>query len=153
MKDGQRLLLTDEDRVAIETENERMAGEALRVLGVACTEHTEYAAPMELMELADSHASSELDTDLTWLGLVGMADPIRNGVKEALSGFHQAGINTVMITGDQSPTAYAIGRELDISNQDHLEILDSTHIADIPHPLQDFHEYSPRILPEDELSA
>ena len=122
MRDGQRLRLTDEDRIAIETENERMAGEALRVLGVAYTEH------------ADGHTSppAETDlTDLTWLGLVGMADPIRNGVKEAISGFHQAGINTVMITGDQSPTAYAIGRELNIGNQDHLEILDSTHIANV----------------------
>lgn len=122
LKDGQRLPLTDEDRGAIETENERMAGEALRVLGVAYTEH------------ANSHTppASETDlTDLTWLGLVGMVDPIRDGVKAVVGGFHQAGINTIMITGDQSPTAYAIGRELDISNQDHLEILDSTHIANV----------------------
>jgi Ca2+-transporting ATPase len=49
---------------------------------------------------------------LIWLGLVGMADPIRKGVKDLMGDFHQAGINTVMITGDQSPTAYAIGKDL-----------------------------------------
>ena len=125
LKDGQRLPLTDEDRVAIETENERMAGEALRVLGVAYAEHADSHTPT-----ASENGLTDL-ADLTWLGLVGMVDPIRDGVKETVGGFHQAGINTVMITGDQSPTAYAIGRELDISNKDHLEILDSTHIANV----------------------
>ena len=63
--------------------------------------------------------------------MIGMADPIREGVDEAIRAFHQAGIDTVMITGDQSPTAYAIGKELKLSQGDPLEILDATHLADI----------------------
>src|SRR5262249_2595256 len=45
--------------------------------------------------------------------------------------FHGAGITTIMITGDQSPTAYAIGKELALSPNGHLEILDSTHLANL----------------------
>src|SRR5262249_56388287 len=66
---------------------------------------------------------------LTWVGLIGMADPIRRGVKDAIGSFHQAGIDTMMITGDQSATAYAIGKELALSRNGHLGILDSTQLA------------------------
>src|SRR5208283_4480440 len=55
----------------------------------------------------------------------------RRGVRELIGVFHRAGIETVMITGDQTPTAYAIGNELDLSNGEQLEILDSTHLNDI----------------------
>ncbi len=44
-----------------------------------------------------------------------MGDPIREGVKELIRDFHLAGIDTVMITGDQTSTAYAIGKELNLS--------------------------------------
>ena len=138
MKDGQKLLLTEDDRFAIEIENERMAGDALRVLGVAYAFIDEgiikegqgsWAEGQEKDEL--NSELSTLNSELIWLGLVGMADPIRNGVKELMGLFHKAGIDTVMITGDQSPTAYAIGKELNLSKGEQLEILDSTHLANI----------------------
>jgi P-type Ca2+ transporter type 2C len=116
---GEIVPLTEADRLAIEMENERMAGKALRVLGVAYTQGDDSSEPMLLQE------------NLIWLGLIGMADPIRNGVKALMRKFHQAGIDTVMITGDQSPTAYAIGKELNLSQGEPLKILDSTHFADI----------------------
>ena len=123
MKDGQKIPLTDEDRLALETENERMAGEALRVLGVAYSFTGD--KPLLINEDIDS------TDNLIWLGLVGMADPVRDGVKGLIGEFHEAGIDTVMITGDQSPTAYAIGKELGLSKGEQLEILDSTHLIDI----------------------
>jgi Ca2+-transporting ATPase len=117
--------LTEEDRRSLEIENDRMAGKALRVLGAAYT----YTNGTETEE--------NLEQDLIWLGLVGMADPIRNGVKELINQFHQAGIDTVMITGDQSPTAYAIGKELQLSQTEQLEILDSSDLSSIePEALQ-----------------
>jgi Ca2+-transporting ATPase len=70
--------------------------------------------------------------DLTWLGIVGIADPVRTGAKQLIGEFHRAGIDTVMITGDQSPTAYAIAKELNLSSDEQLEILDSKHLADLP---------------------
>jgi Ca2+-transporting ATPase len=66
-----------------------------------------------------------------WLGLVGMTDPIRKGVEELIATFHQAGIDTVMITGDQTLTADAIGKKLKLNREGELEILDSTRLAEI----------------------
>ena len=119
LKDGQQIPLSEETRSTIEVENERMAGDSLRVLGIA------YVHP--------DHTEDQCDAErgLIWLGLVGMADPIRKGVKELIPLFHQAGIDTVMITGDQSPTAYAIGRSLNLGGNESLEILDSTHLATV----------------------
>jgi Ca2+-transporting ATPase len=99
--------LDDARRTAILRANEHMAGQALRVLGLACGQGT------------------SVKDGLTWLGLVGMTDPLRPGIPELIARFHRAGIETVMITGDQSTTAYAVGRQLGLSNGQPLEILDS----------------------------
>lgn len=90
-----------------------------RVLGVA------------YRHVNDTSNGNNPEQDLTWLGLVGMADPIRKGAKDLIAGFHQAGIDTVMITGDQSPTAYAIAKELGLSRDEKLEILDSTNLNNL----------------------
>lgn len=112
---GKRHALTDAAREEILNENERMAGEALRVLGFAYVEKK--STPTD----AEPH-------DLIWLGIIGMADPVRPGASHLIEQFHTAGIKTVMITGDQSATAYAIGKELALSGTRQLEILDSTHL-------------------------
>lgn len=91
-----------------------MAGQALRVLGFA------YAS------LSDTESVS--DSELTWLGLAGMADPIRPGVDQLIDTLQHAGIKTVMITGDQSATAYAVSKQLRLSGTPHLEMLDSAHL-------------------------
>lgn len=113
--------ITETDRVAIATENERMAGDALRVLGVA------YAySDDDHPDLKEGEPNG-----LIWVGLVGMADPIREGVKPLIKQFHAAGIDAVMITGDQSPTAYAVGRELELNRSGRIEILDSSHLDEL----------------------
>jgi Ca2+-transporting ATPase len=118
-REGRRLPLTEADRQALEEQNERMAGQALRVLGFAYR----YRDEADRENLTPER--------LIWLGLMGMADPIRPGVKEVIANFHQAGIKTLMITGDQSPTAYAIGKELNLSQEESLKIVDSTQLADL----------------------
>ena len=115
---GERIPLTEGERLRIETENERMAGESLRVLGVACAETREGGL-------------AELEGKLTWIGLVGMVDPIREGVAELIQAFHGAGIETIMITGDQSPTAYAVAEKLKLSRDDRLTILDSMEFTSV----------------------
>ena len=118
IRHGKNLPITDEDRVTIAAENERMAGNALRVLGVAY-QHTE------------DGEEPDLQNDFIWLGLIGMTDPVRKGVKELIGEFHVAGIETTMITGDQMPTAYAIGKTLNLSGGSELKILESTHLTSI----------------------
>lgn len=121
MMRGETVPFTDEDRLVTQTENERMAGRALRMLGVAYV----------LVDCDENVVDDEeiLSNGLIWLGLVGMTDPIRKGVKELTAQLHKAGIKTVMITGDQGPTAYAIGKELNLSGEKQLRILDSTSLT------------------------
>jgi Ca2+-transporting ATPase len=125
MKGGMKVPLTDEDRETIEVENERMAGDALRVLGVA---YASRSGGDGRIDRPDICSITRDPADFVWLGLTGMIDPVRSGVKELIGTFHEAGIDTVMITGDQGPTAYAIGKDLDLSRGRQLEILDSTHL-------------------------
>jgi Ca2+-transporting ATPase len=117
MQDGVRILLTESDRQLIIQENEQMAAAALRVLGGAYGHAADHGK--------DGYGLDEL----TWLGLVGMTDPIRPGVKDLIHQFHEAGVGTVMITGDQSATAYAIGKELALSGNGHLHLLESAHLV------------------------
>ena len=119
MENGQFIPLTDKEKEAIALQNETMANQALRVLGVA------YAQG----ENNDPHHIPL--SNLIWVGLVGMADPIRPRVKETIGDFHRAGIKTLMITGDQSATAYAIAEKLDLSPEKPLKILDSTELSDL----------------------
>jgi Ca2+-transporting ATPase len=118
MKNNVITELTGTDRHQIDLENEQMAGRALRVMGFAFC-------------VKKSAGENRIPDDLVWLGLVGMADPIRDGVKDLIGHFHQAGIKTVMITGDQSATAYAVAREVAISGEDHIEILDSSELSTV----------------------
>ena len=121
LKEGQRLPLNVEDRLKIEMGNDRMASDSLRVLGVAY-----YSGSID-GDIFEERVN-QIEKGLTWLGITGMADPIRDGVRQMIADFHRAGIQTMMITGDQSATAYAIGKELNLSQGEPLEILDSTHL-------------------------
>ena len=108
----------------IKNKNEKMAEKALRVLGVAYLD----------VDIMPKEISADfLEKGLIFVGLIGMIDPPRKGVKEAVLDCRRAGIKTVMITGDHIITAKAIakdleilrGRELAITGQELDKISDS----------------------------
>jgi P-type Ca2+ transporter type 2C len=142
MVDGRLVELSEERRQEIFIENDRMAGRGLRVLGFA---FNRFGLNQAIEETAP----------MAWLGLAGMADPVRKGVKELIEVFHRAGIETVMITGDQSTTAYAVARELELGGEKPLKILDSAELTSLdPERLQalakNVHVYS-RVSPAHKL--
>ncbi len=115
--DGTTAPLTDERRAAIAAANTEMARNGQRVLGFA---------------FAESDAPPEARPDdmaLTWLGLVGLQDPIRAGIRETIANFHRAGIATVMLTGDQRETAAAIARDLDLGGGKPITVVDAHDLA------------------------
>jgi Ca2+-transporting ATPase len=124
LESGEVKELTDADRNRIHIENERMAAASLRVLGMAYRE-------------VDPKEPGPYD-QLTWVGLTGMKDTLRAGVIQMIRRFHRAGLKTIMITGDQSPTAYSIGKALNLSQGQTLEMLDSTRLEELdPNVLKD----------------
>ena len=123
LREGAKAPLTEEDRKQIEAGNAAMAGNALRVLGAACAWNGHDPDSCE--------EERAFPDGLVWLGLVGMRDPLRPRMKELMATFHEAGIQTIMITGDQTPTAFAIGQDLNLSRGEQLEILESTHLSDM----------------------
>jgi len=98
----------------VEAANASMAEQALRVL--ACGYKDIEKLP------AGNPVSGELETGLTFVGLVGMIDPPRLEVRDAVAQCYAAGIRPVMITGDHKLTAVAIARELDIFRSGDLAI-------------------------------
>lgn len=123
-KDGARPI-TEEDRLHITEEADRMSGEALRVL--ALCRRVKKGASLDASGPPSSEQANadEVERELTFLGLVGMMDPPRAGVKEAVAMCRQAGIRAVMITGDHRLTATAIAREIGLWDEGDLAITGS----------------------------
>jgi Ca2+-transporting ATPase len=102
--------LTDDDRRNILNANEDMTQKALRVLGHA------YQASERM---PDTGNIESLESDLIFTGLVGMIDPSRPEVTPALAKAKNAGIRTIMITGDFPNTASAIARSIGLLSKKH----------------------------------
>ncbi|MEM4246602.1 MAG: HAD-IC family P-type ATPase, partial [Candidatus Bathyarchaeia archaeon] len=95
--------INDSDRESILSSTRDMAGDALRVLAMAYK-----VLPLDI----DDHNIEEAEFGLTFVGLVGMIDPPREEVRSAIQLCKQAGIRSVMVTGDHRLTAVAIAREI-----------------------------------------
>jgi Ca2+-transporting ATPase len=128
-------LLTPEIRESIVEANSTFASEALRVLAVA------YRTFDEAPESMDAEV---VERDLTFIGLIGMIDPARPEVKVAIQHARDAGIRTVMITGDYPDTAEAIAQTIGLlrpgsgvlpgaalEKMGELEVLDAVRTTDV----------------------
>ncbi len=124
---------------------EEMSSDALRVLAIAYKEIE--AVPDELIP-------EELENGLTFLGLVGMIDPPRPEVKDAVAVCRKAGIKPVMITGDHVVTASAIGRDLGILTDGDRAItgteLDAMDEAELDNEVEHIAVYA-RVSPENKI--
>jgi len=96
-------VLEKEEKARIEREIRKMASEGLRVIGVAYKK-------VESKEFSPE----KVEKDLVFLGLIGMQDPPRKEVKEAIEKCKAAGIKVVMVTGDHKETAVSVAKELGI---------------------------------------
>jgi P-type Ca2+ transporter type 2C len=119
-QNGRRRGLSPTARRAVLRDNRRLAGAGLRVLGLA------YA---EAASAWDPAAGQE--TELTWVGLIGLADAARHGVGALLARFATAGVRVIMLTGDQARTAGAIASELGIANGTAFDIVDGESLRAI----------------------
>jgi Ca2+-transporting ATPase len=111
--------LTPEDRDRVLAVNGDLAGSALRVLALG------------YRVLPDVYDESEATRDLVFVGLVAMIDPLRDEAAPAIATCRQAGIRTMMITGDQTATAAEIGRQLGLDRDARGRPLQTVHGRDL----------------------
>lgn len=137
IENGSISVLSHIDKKRILAIMEEMGKDALRVIGIAYKNVT--------------YNQKNIEKDLIFAGMVGMIDPPKDGVKEAIEKCKQAGITTIMITGDHLYTASAIAKELNIIN-DNSEImtgleLDSLSQDDLEKVINKYHVFC-RVTPE-----
>ena len=129
--------ITAKDKENIMAASDAMAVEALRVLGLA------YAYSDELKE-----------ENLVFVGLVGMIDPPRPECKNAVDIFKNAGITTIMITGDHKTTALAIAKKLGITDEDGEalsgEEIDALSPEELQEKVKTVHVFA-RVSPENKV--
>jgi Ca2+-transporting ATPase len=106
--------MTEADRSAILAANAELSRDGYRVLAMAFRDN----------EMNDS-------ADLTFAGLIALKNPVRQGVAGMIAGLRQAGIQPVLITGDQIETAVAIARELGFNGTYALRAMDATFLRDL----------------------
>jgi P-type Ca2+ transporter type 2C len=99
----------DEQLVKFSRQIEKMANEGLRIIGVACAKFNAPDLPKE-----------QHDFNFEYLGLMGLADPVRPGVQEAVNECHTAGIRVIMITGDYPGTALSIAHQIGLQPQNEV---------------------------------
>jgi P-type Ca2+ transporter type 2C len=113
--------LTQENMDWIETRIHEFANEGLRVIAFA------YKQILKDEYIKDEEA----EKDLIFVGLAGMRDPPRKEVKNAVQKAKQAGIKTVIITGDYGPTAQAIAKEVGIVDKECCQVIRGVDLEDI----------------------
>ncbi len=98
--------LSPEWRSRIQSVNDELAKDGMRVLGIS----------MKVLDSPPANRPQDLEKDLTFIGLVGLMDPPRAAVRPAVETCKRAGIRPVMITGDHPLTAAAIARDLEMAD-------------------------------------
>ncbi|MEM2147996.1 MAG: cation-translocating P-type ATPase [Candidatus Bathyarchaeia archaeon] len=111
LKNGKVRKLSEDEKTQILKVNEAMAKQALRNLGFAFKELPESVTKFD----------EKIEADLTFVGIIGMIDPPREEVKDAIHICRKAGIRVVMVTGDHKLTAVAVAKELNLLGENEEE--------------------------------
>jgi len=129
-RDGETVPITEEDKNRIREMNDKFSDKALRVLAIAFR-------PLE----ADGRdwVMEEVEKDVVFLGLIGMMDPPKEGVREAIADCREAKVRVIIMTGDHSITARAVGREIGLTGGEdppvytgeELEHMDDDRLTEI----------------------
>lgn len=130
LEKGEIKHFTERELVVFSEANELMSSQGLRVLGF-CYGVFDKSRKDLIAELNNENCNCDkiIDSiDVVWLGLIGFKDPVREGVKELIKRFHIAGIDTVMITGDQSLTASAIANELNLNRNSEVKVVEMSKV-------------------------
>jgi Ca2+-transporting ATPase len=141
-RNGQVVALNESLRAAILDQNESLARAGLRVLAFA---------------QASGRRIGEGDlAGLEWLGLVGLSDPVRPGAAGAIAAFHRAGVRTIILTGDQAPTAERLAADVGLASDGSLDIVDAAQLKRLaPREIADLAaraEVFARVSPSDKLA-
>lgn len=121
--DGETKVLTQEQIQEISEQVKELADQALRVMALSFRPLEEGFSPEKVT--SGEIPAEEIEKDMIFSGLIGMRDPPREEVKAAIKTCEEAGIKTVMITGDHKITAAAIARELGILKENDLTLTGS----------------------------
>jgi Ca2+-transporting ATPase len=140
--DGRAVHLDESTRAAILQQNETLAREGLRVLAFA--------------QVSGRRIGESDLVGLEWLGLVGLSDPVRPGAADAIAAFHRAGIRTIILTGDQAPTAERLAADLGLASDGSLDIVDAAQLKNLAAPqiaeIAASAEVFARVSPTDKLT-
>jgi Ca2+-transporting ATPase len=112
IENGKIRELTKQDRERITKQNNAFAEQALRVLGIAYRELPETV----------KHDIKNVEKELVFVGLVGMIDPPREEVKEAIARCNRAGIKVTIITGDHAVTTKAVAKQIELFRSGDLVV-------------------------------
>ena len=139
--EGSPAELDDEQRRKIAAQTVRFAEEALRVIAVS-------------YKMAPKQAECNYEENLIFVGLFAMIDPPKEEAKETIAQFHQAGIDTAMITGDNKTTATAIAKALGIVSDDSRTIsgteLDALTEQELAENIDNYRVFA-RVTPQHKL--
>ncbi|KAJ5793014.1 uncharacterized protein N7503_008992 [Penicillium pulvis] len=114
--------LSDEERQVILTTIEQYAQGSLRTIGIVYKDFSSWP-PQDAKRLEDDPSAASFDDlfhDMTWVGVVGIQDPLRPEVPSAIRKCHSAGVQVKMVTGDNVATATAIASACGIKTEDGL---------------------------------
>jgi len=128
--------LTRQDRKRILAANARLAARGMRVLGMA---HS---------SLPPGAVWREGATPQAWIGLVGMEDPVRSQAHEAITQLRDAGIRTLMLTGDQRITAETVGRAVGLGENGEIGVSEAAEIEQYLESGQPLPDVLARVSPE-----